>query len=114
MSALLVGKIRVSDVRDGGFVGARIEQDPTKFSSGDGGATWQQQGGVTQVDDGDLAAVSDVPTVSQGRRQARLAAAGHLHGGDVFGHAMHCSDVIVTRRHAVMAALSLARWWAWP
>jgi hypothetical protein len=69
---LLVGQIRVLDAGDAGLVA--VSEHAAKLASSSLDAARNDQGGIAEVDDPDLAATFDAPPVAELRRQVGLPA----------------------------------------
>ena len=102
MSELLIGEVRISQRRNARLVRAAVDQLVAELAARGGNATGKDERGITEIDERNLTAVFDSPSVAQHRRQTRLASMGHLRGRDLAQHGTHCSKELVTRIPARM------------
>jgi len=77
MSELLVGKIWVVQRGDPGFIRTVADQGPAQLGARSRLAAREHQRGVAKIDERDLTAVLDSPTMTKARRQARLTPMRH-------------------------------------
>src|SRR3954454_15022312 len=92
---LLVGEIGITDRRDACFVA--LGEHAPQLGPSRPYPTGNDQCGVAEVDETDLAAVIDTPASPQFRGNAGLAAMRNLCATGC-GHVMHCNRVTSTRR----------------